>query len=101
MHVSSSIHLLTPELADLVSQDPVQSPDAGGDEQGEGGGGGGGRGSFTLDEEEDAAAIAAVEEACREGTPLNVSEGLASYLQDYQQYLEPSFREAMIAAQVI
>jgi len=82
-----------------VSQDPVQSPDAGGDDGG--GGGGGGRGSFTLDEEEDAAAIAAVEEAFREGTPLNVSEGLASYLQDYQQYLEPSFREAMIAAQVI
>ena len=79
-----------------MSQDPVQSPDAGGDD-----GGGGGRGSFTLDEEEDAAAIAAVEEAFREGTPLNVSEGLASYLQDYQQYLEPSFREAMIAAQVI
>jgi len=98
-------------LANLVPQYPAQFPDAGEEEDKRGGGGG--RGSFVLDEEEDAAAkaavdeeedaaaIAEVEQAFREGTPLNVSEGLAGYLQDYQQYLQPSFREAMIAARVI
>jgi len=54
-----------------------------------------------VDEDQQAAAMDEVDEAFETGKPLKVSTKLKDFLQRYQQYLEPSFRDTMITAGVV
>ena len=51
-------------------------------------------------EVDDEAMVAEADAALQGGPPMTLSKKLKDFLQRYQQYLEPSFRNAMIAAQV-